>query len=202
AQRFRESRFIRQLRRHHRRRERAVRESIRLRLHDARTLFSAREPRVKKSVGVEDDDVWGEGLAHKKQKAEGRRQKAEGRTRSRRTRGAPFLTSAFCLLPSAFICLLDKRHLIDLSQRRLPLHHLEKGRLAKECHSFFLRCLLDLRCGPAVENHASNTIGEIEKFRDRGASVEAGAVALQATAAFEERAALVVGRIEAGFSEE
>ena len=67
-----------------------------------------------------------------------------------------------------------------------PVHHFPERRFAEEQHSFFFRGFLDLRGRAAVENHGSDTVGEVEKFRDRGAAVEAGAVALEAARSFAE----------------
>src|SRR5438874_2220178 len=119
---------------------------------------------------------------------------------------APLARSAqpFCILHSAFCIsfLLDKRHLINLAKGGRPLHHLQQRRLAQEVHPFLFGGLLDLRGGTAVENHAANTIREIEKFRDGGATVESGAVAVDAAGPFPERLAAVVARVEARLDEE
>src|SRR6266850_7753831 len=91
-----------------------------------------------------------------------RRQRAEGRgektKRGRSIRSDPLLPSAFCLLIS-----FDECHLVDLTQRGAPFQHFLQRRLAEESHSFLVGRFLDLRCRAAVENHAANTIGEVEK---------------------------------------
>src|SRR5438034_10191537 len=84
--------------------------------------------------------------------------------------------SSFILLPSS---LFNEGHLIDFAKSRSPLGHLLQGRFAEEEHPLVFCCFLDLRGRAAVENHAANAIGKVEKFRDRGAAVETGAVALQ-----------------------
>src|SRR5215210_3038395 len=107
------------------------------------------------------------------------------------------------LPPSSFrLPLLDERHLVDLAQRRLSFRHFQQGRLAKEGHALLVRGLLDLRGGTAVEDHGSNTIREVEKFRDRGAAVETGAVAFETARALVEGPAAVHGRVEPGVDEQ
>src|SRR5260370_41950541 len=81
---------------------------------------------------------------------------------------------------------LHEGDLVDLTQRGLSCHYFFEGRFAKEHHSIFFRCFFDLRSGTAVENHGSITIGEVEKFRDRGPFVETGAVAINAAVAYLE----------------
>src|SRR5258708_1795988 len=81
--------------------------------------------------------------------------------------------------------------LVDLTQRGLSCDHFLEGRFAEEHHSLFFRCFFDLRSGTSVENHGSNTIGEVEKFRDRSPSVKTGAVAVDAAGAFLEHLSLV-----------
>src|SRR5688572_29741929 len=96
------------------------------------------------------------------------------------------------------ICsLLNKGDLVDLAQRRRSFHHFQQGRLAEEGHALLVRGFLDLRGGTAIEDHGSNTIREVEKFRNRGTAMETGAVALETARALVERLAAVVGRIEA-----
>src|ERR1700747_1388867 len=75
-------------------------------------------------------------------------------------------------------------------------------RFAKEDHSFVLRRLLDLRRRAPVENHRADAVRKVEQFRDRGAAVEAGAVALQAPRPFVERLVAIVARVEARLDEE
>src|SRR5437762_4362760 len=110
----------------------------------------------------------------------------------------------FCILHFAFCIsfLLHERNLIDFTKGGRALHHLQQRRLAQEVHPFLFRGLLDLRGGTAVENHAANTIGEIEKFRDGGAAVESGAVAVDAAGALPELLAAVVAWVEARLDEE
>src|SRR5688500_8158195 len=86
----------------------------------------------------------------------------------------------------AMLFLLDERDLVDLAQRRLSFRHFEECRLAEEGHALFLGGAFDFCSGAPVENHPSNTVGEVEKFRDGGATVKAGAVALEAARAFVE----------------
>src|SRR5690242_10041656 len=81
---------------------------------------------------------------------------------------------------------LHEGDLVDLAQRGLSRHHFPERRFAEEQHSFFFCSFLDLRGGPPVENHGSDTVGEVEKFRDRGAAVKTGAVAIDAPCAFPE----------------
>src|SRR5687767_12041262 len=102
----------------------------------------------------------------------------------------------FSLPRFSFLSLFDERDFVDLPQRGLSLLDLQQRRLAKEGHPLLVRGLLDLRSGTAIENHGPNTIGEVEKFRDRGPAVKAGAVALQAARSLVEGRAAEIGRIE------
>src|SRR5213596_3415419 len=111
------------------------------------------------------------------------------------------LNSSFEIRNSKFISSLDKGHLVDFAERGAPFLHFLQRRLAQEGHSFLVRRLLDLRSRAAVENHAANAIGEVEKFGDRGAAMEAGAVALQTARPLLEDGVAVFGRIEAGLDE-
>src|SRR5713226_1984299 len=100
--------------------------------------------------------------------SEVRRQKDEGRSRSASA------AAYFCLLLSAF-CIhhsLHERNLIDFPQGGSPFHHFLQRRLSQERHAFVFGRFLDLRCRASIEDHAANTIGEIEKFRDRRTAVE------------------------------
>src|SRR5258708_35376889 len=97
---------------------------------------------------------------------------------------------------------LHEGDLVDLTQRGLSCHHFFEGRFAKEHHSLFFRCFLDLRSWTAVENHGPDTIGEVEKFRDRGPSVETGAVAIDAAGAFPEHFSLVRHGLETRLDDE
>src|SRR6202030_4334532 len=99
------------------------------------------------------------------------------------------LTSSFEPRTSNLIFLLDKGDLVDFTKGGTPFHDLLQRGLSQEGHSFFFRRFLDLRGRPPIEDHPANPIGQIEKFRDRRAAVEAGAVALQAAFAFPERLA-------------
>src|SRR5438132_9089182 len=86
------------------------------------------------------------------------------------------LTSSLAPRTSNLICVsLHECDLIDFAQGGFPLAHFLQSRSAQEGHPFLVGRLLDLRGGAAVENHAANTIGEVEKFRDGGAAVEPGA---------------------------
>src|SRR6266705_3312815 len=115
---------------------------------------------------------------------------------------ASFLSSAFCVLRSAFMSLLNEGHLIDLSQRGSPFVDFLQGRLAQEGHPFLFGGFLDLGSRASIENHAANTIGEVEKFRDRRAAVETGAVAFEAASSLPERVVAIDSRIEARLDEE
>src|SRR6266542_4101828 len=110
----------------------------------------------------------------------------------------------FCILHFAFCIssLLHKRNLINLAKGGRPLHHLQQCRLSQEVHPFVFRGLLDLRGGAAVDDHAANTIREIEKFRDGGAAVESGTVAVDAAGALPERLAAIVVRVESRLDDE
>src|SRR5438552_4097754 len=98
-------------------------------------------------------------------------------------------------------CLFDERDLIDLTKRGPAFHHLLQRRLTKEEHPFVFRRFFDLRGRAAIENHAANTIGEVEKFRDRRAAVEAGAVAFEASRAFPEGLVAIERRSESRLDE-
>src|SRR5215210_8009360 len=91
--------------------------------------------------------------------------------------------------------LLYERDLVDLAQSGLSLLDLEQRRLAQEGHAFLVRGLLDLRGGTTVENHGSNTIRKVEKFRDCRAAVETRAVALQAARALVKHLPAEICRI-------
>src|SRR6266511_4215476 len=103
---------------------------------------------------------------------------AECRTKNEEEGRFSILHSAFCVRHSCPS--LHKCDLIDFSQSVSPFHYFLQRRLAQEGHSFFFRRFFDFRSGTAVEDHAANTMGEIEKFLDRRTAVESGAVALQA----------------------
>src|SRR3954453_8127698 len=97
---------------------------------------------------------------------------------------------------------LHEGDLVDLAQRGLSRHHFPERRFAEEQHSFFFCSFLDFRGRTAVENHGSDTVGEVEKFRDRGATMEAGAVAVDAAGAFPEFRAAELLRIESRLGDE
>src|SRR3954471_11967755 len=97
---------------------------------------------------------------------------------------------------------LHEGDLVDLAQRGLSVHHFPERRFAEEQHSFFFRSFLDFRGRTAVENHGSNTVGKVEKFRDRGAAVEACSVAVDATGAFRKLPSAELLRIEARLDDE
>src|SRR5882762_8012532 len=97
---------------------------------------------------------------------------------------------------------LHEGDLVDLAQRGLSRHHFPERRFAEEQHSFFFRSFFDLRCRTAVENHGPDTVGEVEKFRDRGPAMKAGAVAVDATGAFPEFRSLKLFRVEPRLGDE
>src|SRR5258706_985771 len=97
---------------------------------------------------------------------------------------------------------LHEGDLVDLAQRGLSRHHFPERRFAEEQHSFFFRSFFDFRGRTAVEDHGPDTVGEVEKFRDRGAAMKAGAVAVDATGAFPEFRALILLRVEARLGDE
>src|SRR3954452_22273553 len=97
---------------------------------------------------------------------------------------------------------LHEGDLVDLAQRGLSRHHFPERRFAEEQHSFFFCSFLDFRGRTAVENHGSDTVGEVEKFRDRGAAMKAGAVAVDAAGAFPELRAAELFRVQARFDDE
>src|SRR5437764_5220318 len=91
---------------------------------------------------------------------------------------------------------LHEGDLVDLAQRGLTRHHFPERRFAEEQHSLFFCSFLDLRGRTPVENHGADTVGEVEKFRDRGAAVETRSVAVDAARAFPELRAAELLRIE------
>src|SRR3954471_17714759 len=91
---------------------------------------------------------------------------------------------------------LHEGDLVDFAQRGLSRHHFPERRFAEEQHSFFFRSFLDLRGRTAVENHGPDTVGEVEKFRDRGPAVKPGAVAVDAAGPFPEFRSLELFRIQ------
>src|SRR5947199_4558607 len=97
---------------------------------------------------------------------------------------------------------LHEGDLVDLAQRGLSRHHFPERRFAEEQHSFFLCSFLDFRGRTAVENHGSDTVREVEKFRNRGAAVEPGAIAVDAAGAFPELRAAELLRIESRLDDE
>src|SRR5947209_17105119 len=97
---------------------------------------------------------------------------------------------------------LHEGDLVDLAQRGLTRHHFPERRFAEEQHSLFFCSFLDLRGRTPIENHGPDTVGEVEKFRDGGAAVKAGAVAVDATGAFREFRAAEVLRVESRLDDE
>src|SRR6266508_4871688 len=119
---------------------------------------------------------------------------AECRTKNEEEGRFSILHSAFCVRHSCPS--LHKCDLVNFSQRRSSFRYLLQRRLSQYGHSFFFRRFFDFRSGTAVEDHAANTIGEIEKFRDRRTAVESGAVALQAAFSFPEGLVSIKLRIQ------
>src|SRR5437763_12136423 len=97
---------------------------------------------------------------------------------------------------------LHEGDLVDLAQRGLSRHHFLERRLAEKQHSFFFCRFLDFRGRTPIENHGADTVGEVEKFRDRGPAVKACAVAVDASRAFPEFLAAVIGGIESRLDDE
>src|SRR5438094_9809880 len=92
--------------------------------------------------------------------------------------------------------LFNESNLIDLAQRRPPFHDFLQRRLAQKGHAFVFRGLLDFGSGTSIENHAANTIGQVEKVRDRQAAVETSAVASETSGASPEGLAAKQGGIQ------
>src|SRR5437879_1421252 len=97
--------------------------------------------------------------------------------------------------------LLNESHLVDFFQRSDPIANFGEAAFAQRDHAFLARDTLDFRCRPAVHNHFANAIGQVQQFTDRGAAVESGAGAFQATAAFHQGHVRPCGRIKTGFGQ-
>src|SRR5688572_20337738 len=98
--------------------------------------------------------------------------------------------------------LLDERDLVDLAQSGLSLLHLQQRRFAEEGHAFLVGGFLDLRGRTTIENHGSNTIRKVEKFRDRSTAVKSGAVAFDTPRSFVERPAAELCQIQSRFHDD
>src|SRR6202030_527534 len=82
--------------------------------------------------------------------------------------------------------LLNESHLIDFFQRSDAFADLVQTALAQRDHAFFAGDAFDLGCGPAINNHLADTIGEVQELADGRAAVESRAGALQAAGAFHK----------------
>src|SRR5581483_2609474 len=73
--------------------------------------------------------------------------------------------------------------------------------LAQGGHAFIPRYPLDLGSRPPVDDHFTNTVGQVEQFADRGSAVETASGALQAASPLVEGRGRPRRRIEAGFAQ-
>src|SRR5262245_56919311 len=86
--------------------------------------------------------------------------------------------------------------LVDFLQRGDTGKNVRKSRLAKECHSPFMRCTLDFRCRPPFDDHFADVVRQIQQFMNGGPAPIAAPVAFQTTIALVKHKILVLFRIE------
>src|SRR6267154_2395677 len=95
--------------------------------------------------------------------------------------------------------LLNESHLVDFLQGSNPVANLGEAAFAQGDHAFFASDALDLRGGPAVDDHFADAVGQVEQLADGGAAVEAGTGAFEATAALNQSYPGPCGGVETGF---
>ena len=94
----------------------------------------------------------------------------------------------------SFATSLDERHLVNLSQRRRPVHDLFDRRLTQEAHALLARRLLYFGRRPPLQNHLPDAVRQVQQLTDRRPSLVSGARALDAASAFVKRLCLVRAR--------
>src|SRR5690242_757617 len=96
---------------------------------------------------------------------------------------------------------VNEGHLVNFPQRGDARANFGEAAFAQRGHAFFPGDALDLRGGPAVDDHFADAVGQIQEFANGGASVEAAAGALEASGALAEHYVGPMGRIEPRFIE-
>src|SRR6266403_677456 len=95
--------------------------------------------------------------------------------------------------------LLNESHLVDFLQGSDPVAILGEATFAQGDHAFFASDALDLRGGPAIDDHFADAVGQVQQLADGGAAVETGTGAFEATAALHPGYARPCGRVETSF---
>src|SRR5215469_8110029 len=86
--------------------------------------------------------------------------------------------------------LFNESHLIHFPEGRDSRLHFGQGALPQRDHPFFNGRSLDLGSRPAIHNHFTDAVGEVEQFADGRAAMKAGSGAFQTAGTFGE----IVGR--------
>src|SRR5580692_1867015 len=98
------------------------------------------------------------------------------------------------------ITLVNECHLVNFAQRGGALANFCEATVPQGNHTFFDGGTFDFGGRAAVDNHFTDTVGEIEQFANSGAAVVASARTFEAASAFRERVLLPNGRIKTGLA--